>query len=963
MPRPVLVACALVAALAAPAAAGDPERVWQTVESEHFVVSFPGPLADVARRVAVVAERAHRVLAPALAHAPTGKTSIVILDDNDGANGFANVLPRNQVTLYASAPNSSSVLADHDDWLYLLFAHEYTHILHLDSIGGLARVYNGVFGKTWAPNQVMPRWIIEGLATYEESKRSAGGRTRSTLFDAYLRVPVLAGNELRLDEFSGSPLKFPRGNAAYLYGSHFLKFVFDRFGDDTVRRMSWASGSATVPFGVNRQLVAATGVSFDQLYPAWHRHLRDRATTQLEAVERHRLRVGRRLSVVGEFARSPRYSADGRELLFSDSDGLHRDTIRAIPAGADRRAARAVVALDRIGGFDVDSDGRLVVEQTTFYRDVYGYQDLLEYDPTTQTRRLLTHAERARDPALAPDGDAIAYSRNGQADSELVVMSRRQPDRRRTVWRGPGRYDQVFQPTWSPDGGQVAFVAWRTGGARDILIVDVATGRVTEVTADRALEDNPRWSPDGRYLYFTSDRTGTSNIFGYQFATGQLWQVTNTAGYVAELTVAPDSQRLAYFDFVGSGTDLYELAIDPAQWTLARPYVDDRPDPTVIADDEAVVSAPRPYRALESLAPRAWTGQLAVGSFGQAAIASTSGTDVAGLHAYNLITTVELARGDVNVGAAYSYNGLRPSVRFGGARTLAHRTSIRIDGVNQPWDEEILSASAGLGIPVRRATEGTLALSFDYALDWVRRVAGPSLVVDPTQTLPGVPRSDFRNAGLGVRLSYGDSRGVLYGVGPTEGHDFSIGLRVDHPDLGASQRALTVSWTWRGYYKLPWGETPALALRVAGATRVSDLSRGGGYGLGGVPVQAVVQALVDSSRVGSTGYLRGYPARVVTGNTFHLANLEYRHQLATIERGASTLPAYLRRVHVAGLLDVGAAYDDEVTRDVIKPSVGAALRLDAVVGYYVPATIELGVARGLAASGQTDTWLLVTGSL
>jgi hypothetical protein len=957
------LALAAVAVTAAPATAGDPDRVWKTLESEHFAISYAGELDEVARRVAVVAERSHQVLAPVFGHWPRGKTHIVIVDDNDGANGFAQVLPRNQVTLYASAPTPSSVLADHDDWLYLLFAHEYTHILHLDSIGGLAKLYNGIFGKTWAPNQVMPRWIIEGLATYQESKRSAGGRTRSALFDAFLRVPVLTDDDQRLDEFSGSPLKFPRGNAAYLYGAHFLKFVFDRYGDDTARRMSWASGSATVPFGVNRQLQAAAGQTFDGLYPAWRRHLRDRASLQLEAHERRRPRVGRRLSVVGEYVRNPRYTPDGRELYFTENDGASRDAIRAIPVGGDRRSARDVVALDRLGTFDLEPDGAIVFEQTQFYRDAYAFQDLMRFDPRDRRTTQLTFEERARDPAVSPDGDWIAYSKNGRATSELWVMDRRSPSVRRRLWGGPGRFDQAFLPAWSPDGTRLAWVAWRSGGYRDILVIDVATGAVTAVTDDRALEDNPRWTPDGRHLLFTSDRTGIANVYAHDLADGRLWQVTNSAGNVFELAVSPDGRRLAYVDFVGTGGDLFELDLDPAQWTLARPYVDDRPDSTTIPDDPIDLGPARPYRALESLAPQAWIGQLTLGSFGQAATISTNGSDVAGLHGYSLATTVELERGDVNLGAAYGYGGWRPSVRAAVGRTLARRNSLRLDGTTRPWDEEILSGSVGLGVPLRRADAGAIALGFDYAIDWVRRARIPSTTADPTQPLPGVPRSDFVNAGLGVRLSYGTVRGQLYGLGPTSGADVSIGLRVDHPNLGASQRALTVSWSGRHHWKLPWGDTPVLATRLNGATRVADLSRGGSFGLGGLPIQDPIAAIIDSTRVGSTGYLRGYPVRAVAGNTFTLVNVEYRHQLATIERGASTLPAYVRRLHAAGLADLGVAYDGEPTLDAVKPSLGAALRLDAVVGYYVPATIEVGAARGLVDPGQTDTWVLVTTSL
>ncbi len=170
-----------------------------------------------------------------------------------------------------------SELDDHDDWLYGLVAHEYTHILHLDTYDGLPTIYNSIFGKTWAPNQIMPRWIIEGIAVYEESKRSAGGRNRGTRFDQYIRIARHAGKDLRLDEVTGaSPRQFPRGNARYVYGSHFIRYIFDRFGDDKLREMSHVSGSYPVPFAVNRQIAKVVGKPFTELYDDWKGYLRDR---------------------------------------------------------------------------------------------------------------------------------------------------------------------------------------------------------------------------------------------------------------------------------------------------------------------------------------------------------------------------------------------------------------------------------------------------------------------------------------------------------------------------------------------------------------------------------------------------------------------------------------------------------------------------------------------------------------
>ena len=57
----------------------------------------------------------------------------------------------------------------------------------------------------------------------------------------------------------------------------------------------------------------------------------------------------------------------------------------------------------------------------------------------------------------------------------------------RILWAGPNGA-QAFTPDWSPDGRTIAFSAWRPGGYRDILLLDLATGRVRELMRDRAQE-------------------------------------------------------------------------------------------------------------------------------------------------------------------------------------------------------------------------------------------------------------------------------------------------------------------------------------------------------------------------------------------------------------------------------------------------------------------------------------------
>src|SRR3989442_3490631 len=67
---------------------------------------------------------------------------------------------------------------------------------------------------------------------------------------------------------------------------------------------------------------------------------------------------------------------------------------------------------------------------------------------------------------------------------------------------------EIFDPTWSPDGRRVAFVAL-VGGLMDLFIYDLQSGALKRVTEDPFAELQPAWSPDGRHIAFVTDRFTT----------------------------------------------------------------------------------------------------------------------------------------------------------------------------------------------------------------------------------------------------------------------------------------------------------------------------------------------------------------------------------------------------------------------------------------------------------------------
>ena len=960
--RAFVLGIALALFFSSDARAGDGDQVWWTIESEHFVIHYYSPNEDIARRVAVVAERAHRTLTAALDHTPTEKCIIVLVDDTDGANGFASVLPRNAITLFATAPAGFSTLNDHDDWLYGLVAHEYTHILHLDTISGIPYWYNRVFGKIWSPNQIQPRWFIEGIATYEETKRSSSGRVRSAIFDMYLRMAVLSGKPIGLDGMSTGPLAWPQGNTVYLYGSHFLDYIADRYGDDKMKAISHEYGKQPVPFGLNRAVLRATGKDYVTLYDEWVEHMRAKYRLEVAQVERRGRREGRQLTFNGQSNASPRYTMDDREIVWAQADGRGPADYKIVASGKDVSAARRLAKVESAGALSMLPDGSgMVIERGGVWRTYYDFGDLWQLDFASKELTRLTRGVRAADPAVSPDGKQVAFTVNGRSHLRLAIMDRRADAPARIVWEGQGRFDQAFTPAWSPDGRRLVFSAWTKGGYRDLWLLDVASGQAAPLMHDRAVDGDPVWSPDGRWIYFSSDRTGIYNLYAMSPDTRELWQVTNVVGGAFTPDVSHEGTHLVYMGYDNLGFQLFEMRVDPDTWLRPEVYVDDRPDSMDIPDGEVWMSRPRPYRALESLAPESWSIELATDSFGSAVSVTTSGGDAVGHHGWTLGATLGLERGDVSFGAAWGYARLWPSLRISGGRSLSRPGGLVYAGVNNRYTEELWSGAASIGLPVLRTQELGGDLSFAYNIDWLRNTTGmpPPLPDVPVTRLP----EEGVIAGASVRWSMTNTRRATFVNGPIEGYSLSTGLRVNHPWLGSTFESAELSYRWQIFEQMPWAWGHTATFRINGAIETTNRLRDGPFVIGGVGTQDVVSSIVDGLRAG-TNVLHGYKPGLLRGRQSHLAELEYRFPLLTIEKGWLTLPFYFRRLHASAFVDAAyAGENDTFDGAQIRTSVGATLRLDAVFGFYEPGTFELGAARGLADDGVTEWWFLLTGGL
>jgi len=164
----------------------DPAFRFRTIRTAHFVIYFHDGAERLAARLSVIAEEAWATLEEALDVTPPALTHVVVADQTERASGTATPVPYNTIVLSAAWPAGSELIGNADDWLRLVFAHEFTHIVHLDRSGGWARAVRNVFGRMPLafPNLYLPIWQIEGLATYEESAITGEGRLHDGNFRA-----------------------------------------------------------------------------------------------------------------------------------------------------------------------------------------------------------------------------------------------------------------------------------------------------------------------------------------------------------------------------------------------------------------------------------------------------------------------------------------------------------------------------------------------------------------------------------------------------------------------------------------------------------------------------------------------------------------------------------------------------------------------------------------------------------
>ncbi|MDP2313243.1 MAG: hypothetical protein Q8P41_10085 [Pseudomonadota bacterium] len=995
---------------AASAASYDPGLTWRTLRTEHFAIQFHDGEEQLAEEMGVAAEVAWDKLTVELEYTPKRPIQMVLVDWTDSANGYATVVPSNTIVIFVTAPEEDSTLGLYEDWNSAIITHELTHILHIDTVRGLPRLARLLLGSIISTHQVSPGWIVEGYATFQETRHTGAGRGRNASVDMVKRAAVLEDRFPPLGNMDGYQALPPGGNLRYLFGQDLIQFTADRSGAEKWTEWVRRYGSS-VPYLLPAKKIF--GASFVQLYREWKAALHERYAAQAARIEAEGLTPFRFLTDDGESCGAAAWSPDGTQLAWSCSNP--RTGSRVSLADTDGASPKTVLKEKYARNLTWRSDGKAFAYSTSHTVDLYNtYEDVFLYDIEADRLESLTSGKRARDPSFSPDGSRMVVVTNERQNNQLAVLTVDQQLRPLTANTD---HTQYGTPRYSPDGRLIAVSVWQDG-LRDLWLYTSDGVPLRRITADTAIDRDPAWSPDGSLLYFTSDRSGVPSIYALEVATEQLYKVTNVLTGAFGPAPHPDGTRLAFQYFSTGGTRIALMDVDRAAWkslgqlpmlpgqvppastptmtptmtlTGAGAATPAAITPAAITPAEAEgaptpgpAAGATPYNPLPTLLPpRFWLpgGYLTStgDSFGFLGTAATYGADVLQHYSYSAYLSYRTDAAFLGGGGSFTVNRWRPVISVGGS------TSVSPYG-----DIQALSSGPDGGGASLPGTESALSRYWDRRVRGVAQVGYPlgersSVAVYYTGTLrspldplpaeayvPALPTRGFFSS-LGASWRYGKGQAYALSISPEKARSVAVSAEVtsrylgsytfDDTDAKVPFDQVQATAEWREYVTNPWVPNHVLALKVAGGASLGDRFKYGSFRLGGTFSENGITVVPSEWRS-----LRGFYPASDSGEWYWLASGEYRFPLWNVDRGVGTIPLFVRNVSAAVVADAGNAFDDleGAGMDQTLVGVGGELRLTTILGYGIGLTTRLGYAVSLAgggiAPGELDGFYATLGS-
>ncbi|MDX1438490.1 MAG: hypothetical protein R3284_01175, partial [Rubricoccaceae bacterium] len=490
-----------------------PELDWKVAETQHFEVIYPQHLEGIEVLAATIAEKCYAVLSENFgAITFDEKIRIYLSDEDEIANGSAYPVGSSGFTnIWVHANETAEIWTGNVKWLRKVIAHELAHLFHFKATQSNIGLLQNLVSRP------LPSFWTEGLAQYEtelwDSERG----------ERWLRTAVF---EDRLRTSDG--LSRWNGNLLYALGHSQVKYLAEQYGDSTVTNILANRSNPLLGIVETHDFYSAledeVGISYATFQEDWRKHINVYYNTMAGQMERLDSLHAKPLSLPGQYIYDIRFSPDTTQIAVAVLSSLVRPVRRLFVmnnTSADSTLDRnvRVLAEGAIEGRIAWSPDGSHIAYTRKVRGDNGslLNDLYLVNVETGDKRRLTNSRRAINPSFNPDGSQLAFVATDRGTANIHIADFESlTERNLTGFEGDV---QITSLSWSPRGDLIAASVFDADGSRNLIVFDAVSGAPlvlptgedipTEIRDDRG----PVWRSDGGAVAYTSLRDGVPNVF------------------------------------------------------------------------------------------------------------------------------------------------------------------------------------------------------------------------------------------------------------------------------------------------------------------------------------------------------------------------------------------------------------------------------------------------------------------
>lgn len=943
---------------AASAATFDPSFKFVTIETGHFTLYFHQGLEETGQRAATIAEEVHQKLATLFKWTPREKTNIVIADNSDFANGMATVIPYNAIYLQTVLPAAASSIGSYEDWLRLLIAHEYAHILTSDPVRGYSETMRRIFGKVYPvddpfgflffliagpPNTMMPRWWHEGMATWAETELTASGRGRNSYYQMIYRTAVAENNLPTIDRINGETPNWPAGNSPYIYGSSLIQYIADQYGKEKPADLS-IQQSGRFPYFINTPPEQHLGGrNYQRLYAEMLLNLRQEQRKNLDLLRREPFTSLIMVGKKGGIEQTPRFSRDGSMIAFN------RD---------DRHSHPSLVILDKNGkeiakirrnygedGLSWSPDNtRILFSQAKLSLAGNNYQDLYSYNLQEKIVKQLTKGQRASDPDISPDGKKLLFIAKKANAQELALYDlntlESKPESGPDVIRHYAD-SRLNSPRWSPDGRNILFIKTDRNGHATLHLVNADDKSQHVILSTDAAILSADWNPDGKTILYTADINGVFNLHSLDLSSGNSTQITHVLAGVmsADVSRADGTVAVEHYSSKGFTTAIITKGALRSMQTAAPSVapaayrVNSAMLPSPVLQEQSPLKS-SPYSPVATLLPKFWLPSIipetgTVSAFG----VMTAGQDVLGRHSYLAKLLYGTGFDKTYFDTLYQYGRHIPTLTLHGYSLPLTYSNLLSTG---DYTENESGLLAQLSSPLF-SQDSDFSVSAGYHLRDDRALSTGSLYAfDGSRVFEG------RHDSLFAGIDFYDRYRYPWSITSEEGR--SAGIKFEYFGRASGSSIETRKYTAAWQELVPLGGHHNLLAQLQGGFADGKQPPQGFYQIGGLP-----------SFLNPYG-IRGYDSMFTNGSRVATGTLEYRFPLSYLLRGSGTAPLFYEKLHGALFAEAGETWSSNRSFKAADVMIGAGVevRMDVSLGYWLRITPAIGYAHGFNSKYGSD---------